>query len=289
MFRRILGIVMLLIGILGVGLSVWGTVTGRRIVDDVGASLETTFDLTVQSLDTVEDSLVLSKTTLNQLHNSLDTVETTLDVLSQTVGDSRPLLIEVAQVTSHDVPDSIEAVQAAIPNMAEVAGTIDATLGALSALQVERRVLGVPIRFDLGINYDPEFPFDESINELGRSLDGLPERMRALEIHLTVTNNNLGQISGNLANMSRDLNQINDSVAATEPLMDEYIRLVIETNDMIRQSKRNIQNQTRSFKNIVTILFVWAGLSQVAPLYLGWELLRGGRSAAALSEQPVIE
>jgi hypothetical protein len=53
---------------------------------------------------------------------------------------------------------------------------------------------------------------------------------------------------------------------------------------MIRQSKLNIRNQVRSFKNIVTILFVWAGLSQVAPLYLGWELLSGRRNPIAVSD-----
>jgi methyl-accepting chemotaxis protein len=289
MFRRVVGIVMLFIGILGIGLSVWGTLTGRQIVDNIGASLATTLDLTVQALDNVEDTLVLSRTTLGQLHDGLDTVETTLGVLSATVENTRPLLDEVSQVTAHDAPDSIEAVQAAIPNMAEVAGTIDATLTALSALQVERRVLGVPIRFDLGINYNPEVPFDQSINQLGTSLDGLPERMRGLEVHLNVTSSNLGQISQSLSDMGQNLSDINSSVADTEPLMDEYIRLVVETNDMIRQSKLNIQNQVRSFKNIVTILFVWAGLSQIAPLYLGWELLLGRRGGVVISEQVVSE
>jgi chromosome segregation ATPase len=278
MFQRILGIVMLLIGFSGIGLSVWGVQTGRQIVDDVGLSLETTLTLASQSLNGIEQTLLASKTTLTQLHDGLETVDASLDSLAQTLTDSRPLLAEVSQVTAVDAPNSIEAVQVAIPNMAEVAGMIDSTLTALSALQVERRVLGVPIRFDLGINYDPAVPFDQSITQLGDSLDGLPERMRGLESHLTTTSRNLAQISGNLNQMRRDLNGINDSIADVEPLLDDHIRLVVEANDLIRQTKLNIAAQTRSFKNIVTVLFVWAGLSQVAPLYLGWELVSGRRS-----------
>lgn len=278
MFQRILGIVMLLIGFSGIVLSVWGVQTGRQIVDDVGLSLETTLVLASQSLTAIEETLIASKTTLAQLHGGLNTVDASLDNLAQTLTDSRPLLAEVSQVTAVDAANSIEAVQVAIPNMAEVAGMIDSTLTALSALQVERRVLGVPIRFDLGINYDPAVPFDQSITQLGDSLDGLPERMRGLETHLSTTSRNLAQISGNLNQMRRDLNAINDNIADVEPLLDNHIRLIVEANDLIRQTKLNIAAQTRSFKNIVTVLFVWAGLSQVAPLYLGWELVSGRRN-----------
>ena len=46
-------------------------------------------------------------------------------------------------------------------------------------------------------------------------------------------------------------------------------------NDNIRQTRANLTDQLAQFKIVLVIVFVWIGLTQAAPVYLGWELLRG--------------
>ncbi|MCI0581037.1 MAG: hypothetical protein L0332_20330 [Chloroflexi bacterium] len=273
MLRRVLGIVMLLIGISGVALSVVGVIIGRQVVGDIGQGLETSLSLTSQSLDTVNDSLALTKTTVGQVKDGLETVEETAMNVSQTISDTRPLLDQVTQVATNDVPNGLEAVEATIPQMAEVAGIIDRTLRTLSAFRVERTILGIDLGFDLGVDYDPEVPFDESVNQIGESLEGMPERLRGLEVYMDVTNNNLALIGDNIDTIATDLHTINSSMAQIEPLLDDYIRLVTETNDLIRQTRSSMSEQLRLVKLGVTILFTWLGLTQIAPIYLGWGLL----------------
>jgi ABC-type transporter Mla subunit MlaD len=277
MIKRILGFFILIIGIVGIGLSVGGALVTRQIVDQIGKGLDTTLGLTSDTLGTMGETLDLTKKTVQQANDGLDTVSETAVSLSETIADTQPLLEQVSTVTTEDIPDSIEAVQGTIPNMAEVAGAIDTTLVTLSAFQVEQSRLGFPLRFDLGIDYQPEEPFDETIQALGDSLDGMPESLRALEVNLAVTSENLGVISENIISIAGDLETINGSIEEVEPLLDDYIRLVNDTNDLIGQVRSDISEQLEMAKIVATIFFAWIGLYQIAPLYLGWEMVRGDR------------
>jgi len=277
MFRRLLGIFLLAVGVIGIALSVAGIIVGRQLVDAIGAGIQSNLQLTSQSLETVEETLLLAKTTISDVNSGLETVETTTTDLGRTINETRPLIDQVNQVASSDVPDSIEAVQTALPNMVEVAGIIDDTLTTLNNFRIDENILGLPIQYDLGINYNPDVPFDDSVLAMGESLEGLPETLRSLQIYMNVTNNNLQTISLGLNRVARDLNTINGRIAAVDPLLNEYIRIVNETRDNTRLIRAQLDEQLRMARLIVTIVMVWLGLAQVAPLYLGWELLAGRR------------
>jgi archaellum component FlaC len=274
MLRRILGLFMMLIAIVGVILSVAGTYVVWNMIDGLGDAIDTTLELTSDSLDTVADSLLLTKDTVEDVTNSVDTVEETTANLSTTINDTRPLLDQVSAVATEDVPNSIQAVDETLPNVAAIAGSIDDTLRLLSAFQVTQSVVGVDLGFDLGIDYDPEVPFDESINDIGSSLEGVPDQLRALEPFLATTNDNLGIISDNINTLASDLGSINENIENVQPLLDDYLELVYRTSDLVNQTRSGLRAQLQPVKYIIMILFVWIGLTQVAPAYLGWGLLR---------------
>lgn len=275
MIRRILGFVMLFIGLSGVALSIGGALVTQRLVDKVSQGLDQSLRLVSDSLDTVLDTLDLTKTTVGEVNGSMETVEAAAVNLAQTINQTRPLLDQVNQIASHDVPDSIEAVQETIPNVAEVAGTIDTTLRALNDFRIDQTILGFPIQYDLGIDYAPAASFDESITAISASLDGIPNRLRTLEVYLSVTDENMDTISQDILLIAGDLKTINGRVADVQPLLDEYIRLITQVNDNIRQTRASLSSQLEQFKLALIIIFIWVGLTQAAPIYLGWELLRG--------------
>ncbi|NIP52249.1 MAG: hypothetical protein GWO26_09775, partial [Phycisphaerae bacterium] len=144
----------------------------------------------------------------------------------------------------------------------------------MSAFSVNQSFLGQSFGFDLGVDYDPEEPFDESIDEIGNSLDGVPERLRELEPFLSVTNDNLAIISENIETLATDLGEINENIEDVQPLLDDYLEIVYQTQDLVNQTRRSFRDQLQPVKMIIMILFIWIGLTQVAPLYLGWGLLR---------------
>ncbi len=279
MIRKLIGTVIILISLIGVALSIAGTRKAPSVINAVGASLDNTLALTVESLDTVQDSLALAKRTVEETNNGLDSVSALAADLGTTMEETRPLLDEVTAVTSEDVPASIRTMQAAIPNMAEAAAVIDSTLVTLSKFRIDQEILGFKIQYDLGINYDPSVPFDETVISLGSSMDGLPERLENLGAEMAVADENLAAISADMETIAGDLENINGRIAELPALIDDYIRLVTELSDAIRQSRAGLQTQISTIKTGAAIILVWLGLIQLAPLYLGLELLTGRRGS----------
>jgi uncharacterized phage infection (PIP) family protein YhgE len=282
--RRIIGLMMILIGVLGVVMSIAITRSVQQMMDNIGQGIDQSLVRTSETLDTVSDTLALTKTTVGQVETSLATVEETADNLGQTISQTRPLLEQISAVASEDVPEGIEQFQASIPDMAEAAGAIDTTLRTLNDFRIDTSILGVPIEYDLGVNYDPEQPFDETVNNIGASLEDIPPRLRSLRIYINVADDNLDEASQNLFEISDNLAEINSSVGDFEPLLDEYSQSVTETNDLIRQARTSTARQVASIKNTLTLIFIWFGLTQIAPIYLGLELALGARKAVVVEK-----
>ena len=284
MIRRILGIILIGIGLSGMALGVLGARVGRDVLDGLSAGTKAGLTLALDSLDTVSDSLTLARQTIADVKTSLETVQTTADDVAVSLEDSQPMLADVAAIAGQDLPRSVETIQSAIPNAAQAADAVDSTLTTLNRFKIDTSILGFPIQYDLGINYDPAVPFSEAVLAIGRSLDDMPDRLRGLETALQDTAVNLQTITEDMHTLSTDLRGINDSLLAFDPLIADYIRIVTETSDSLRLLRGQIDQQVESAKLIITIGMVWLVASQIVPLYLGVELLTGHRMSRILDE-----
>lgn len=273
--RKVLGFVMLFVGLGGLLLSIVGVFVGLRLVDSMAVNLETNLDLLLQSLDTVEETMLLTKTTVGQANASLATVGETAVNVSQAIEDTQPLLRQATVVATENVPDSLEHVEAAIPALSDVAATIDSVLTTLSEFRIENALFGIDL--GLGIEYDPPVPFQESVDNIGTSLEGVPESLRSLRGNLEVTEDNLMLISENVAELANNLDAVSESVAEIEPLIDDYIFLIGEIRVSTEAIEESISELVLQWKIVVTIVMIWFGLVQIAPLYLGFEILTGRR------------
>ncbi|VAW31512.1 hypothetical protein MNBD_CHLOROFLEXI01-1387 [hydrothermal vent metagenome] len=284
MFRRFLGLLMLLIALGGIALAVFGVRLGQQMVDNVAANLDQTLLLTSQSLDTVSGTLLLAKSSITDVNSVLETAEIVADDLAQTVNETRPLLSQISTVTSEQVPDSLETIQGAFPSLEQAAGVIDRTLVTLNGFRIDEQILGLDFQYNLGIDYAPEVPFDQSVRELGEGLEGLPESLRSLQIYINVTNGNLQTVSQDIRTLADDLSVVNGRIAELDPILDEYIILITQTNDRTRQMRAQVNGEVESVKNGITLVMVWLAVTQIAPLYLGWELLTNRRQTAVAVE-----
>lgn len=290
MFRRIMGILMLVLGLVGLVISFAGVYFGRQLVDNFFGGIDATLTLTLDSLDTAVDSLELTKDTLGDVNSGLETVEGAVLNVSKTITDTRPIVNQISAVVSETTPDTLEAVQAAIPNIAAVAGSIDQTLLTLNEFKIEEEVLGIPLNYDLGINYQPTTPFDQTFVDLGASLDGLPENLRAVGPNLATTNENLAAISLSVSSISGDIATINGRVAEVPALIDQYIDIVNQISTAIEQIQTQVIQQQELVKTVVTFVLVWWGLPQLALVMIGWDFLFGRRGATAAEiKEDVLE
>lgn len=280
--RRILGLIMFLTGLALLALSFAGAYFAGSVIGEVSEGLTSTLSLASQSLDSARSTLNLARDTINDVYGGLGTAVDATANASRTIAETRPLLDNTTTVITQEVPEAVEGIQAALPNMIQVAGVIDDTLTTLSSVGIDRDIPlpfggSIPLRFDLGIDYDPDTPFDDSLRVFEASLTGLPESLRGLESDLRTTNDNLALLSADLQATSDNLTTINTRIGEILPLLDQYGVLINDLSATVTQAQFGLGDRLEVARVAAIALLVAVGLSQLAPIYLGWELLTGRR------------
>jgi hypothetical protein len=293
MIRRILGAIILVATTVVLAILIATAFYIGPAIDAISAGLDNSLALTVDALSTVADTLLQTQSTLSSVNDSMDTAAITTATLSKTVADTVPLLDQVSFLVAEQVPSNIEAVQAAVPNIAAVAGVVDDALVKLSSFEINQTIPiplnPIDINFDLGIDYEPVEPFDETMLALGTSLDGLPEALRALNSQLEVSANNLEILSSNLDAAAGDIEAVNQEVAKFIPLLDQYMALLDQVIGTIEQLSAQIAANLQTIKVVATILPIALAVTQLAPLVVGWDLLTNKPEPAVVAkEEPEV-
>lgn len=281
--RRIFGLIMLLTGLTIMAFSLISAYFAGDAISKTAEGISNNLALSIDGLDASADALLLSRNSLGDVVTGLDTVVAATANASRTLEDSRPLINNVAIVTTQDVPKTIEGVQATLPNLIEVASVVDATLVTLSSVGIDQNIptpfgISIPFKFDLGIDYNPTIPFDASLRTFGDSLEGLPESLRGLGDDLETTNNSLATMSNDLQATSDNLATINNWIRDTGPLLDQYIELISRLRGTVEKAEGRLNSSLMMIRFATIALLVAVGLTQLAPIYLGWELLTGRRN-----------
>lgn len=281
--RRIFGLIMLLTGLTIMAFSLIGAYFAGDAISKMAEGISNNLALSIDGLDASADALILSRNSLGDVVTGLDTVVAATANASRTLEDSRPLINNVAIVTTQDVPKTIEGVQATLPNLIEVASVVDATLVTLSSVGIDQNIptpfgISIPLKFDLGIDYNPTVPFDASLRTFGDSLEGLPESLRGLGDDLETTNSSLATMSNDLQATSDNLATINNWIRDTGPLLDQYIELISRLRGTVEKAEGRLNSSLMMIRFATIALLVAVGLTQLAPIYLGWELLTGRRN-----------
>ncbi len=284
MIRSLLGVIILLISLVVVAICIAGAYYIGPTLDSVGDSLDSTLALSEDALNNVSATLEQTQSTIVTVNEGIATADQTSADLSKTIADTIPLIEGINVIVTSQAPENIENIQAAIPDMAEVAGVVDTTLTTLSNFGLDQNFniplpfgndINIPLQFDLGIEYEPTVPFDETVLSLGTGLDGLPEQMRTLEGDLDLATENLQIVSDDILQASKDLEAANQEIALFIPLLDEYLRIMDEIIDTVGQIRVQYNAQVETIKTGGMILFIFMALTQLAPLVFGWDLMTG--------------
>lgn len=285
MIQKIAGFTFVLIAVFGWFAAYQGQQRTAEFIDSFAMSLTDVLQRSSNTLDHVEETLGVAKQTVEDLSELLTTVEATAVDVSATIEQAQPLMEEATAVLTEDVPGSIQTLQESLPTLVEVAGVVDRTLSTLNRFQIDRNILSYNFQFDLGIDYNPDVPFDQAMLNLSHSLDGLPETLQGLETELTATQANLAGMGENLNQLGSDIGQLNQTITETRPLLDEYIRITIDTNDQLRLNKQQVTQQATQMKELFKFIFIWMALFQLIPLYLGLDMLWRKRPSPYLTPE----
>ncbi len=273
--KRLLGVILFVVGIIGVVLAFAGIYFGLDAIDQIGAGLNSGLELALDSLATIQDTITLTKTAVTEAGNSIQTVEKAAADMSTTIGDTGPLVDQMSVVVAQEIPNSVEAIQSSLVPAAEVAKQMDNTLLALSAFSLDQSFLGFDLQFDLGIDYQPEEPLDESLLAIGSSLDGVADELRNLEPLMATNSSNVTLMSENVALIAEDIATINTVIADINPLLDQYADIFTEIETSLKQVQTDLSNYLQIVKIVLIVLMLWLAVMQTTAVVLGYEMMTG--------------
>ena len=121
----------------------------------------------------------------------------------------------------------------------------------------------------------------QSIDAIGKSFDGIPARLRGMTGSISAANVNLSTMSTNLVAIGVDLREINTSLAKYPDLFGKYLESAASARQRLQALQAELHNDLQIVKTGLIVFLVWLGLAQLAPLYIGLELLFKPRARKA--------
>jgi methyl-accepting chemotaxis protein len=264
---------MIVAGLVGLIVGIAGIIYAPQAINNVGTTLDENLTVIALTLDTTEDTLLLAQTTLGQVDAGLGTVANAVVGISGALRETTPLLDAVGKIVSEDVPNSLDSLQSVVPELSRAAGVVEDALTALSEFRLEQTILGINLGFDLGFDYDPEQSMSDSIDGLGTSLDGMSPRLRTLQTFLDSASGDIETIGQDIEQVSDTIETLSGQLESAATLLDTFLATINELQRTIEGMRDALPQQLQIARIAVIVFMVWIGLAQLAPLYLGWELV----------------
>ena len=136
MVKRILGILLMLVGAFGVLTCVLAGLHTWRMAEDVAAMADDTLGLLLDTLDGVERSLGVVSATLDNAAMGIGSLHTTTLGVGETLSTARSTLGGIAHLAEGDLSQSLEFSIVTLKTLEQTAGMADDVLRGLSLLGV---------------------------------------------------------------------------------------------------------------------------------------------------------
>jgi uncharacterized protein YoxC len=262
LFYKIVGISLILAALVGLTVAVIGIIGIWKFEGRVLASLDKTLSFLDTTLKTTADGLTVASDALDQADSSLTTLVTTIDTTGKSVQDLVPLLDVLTSITTISLPDTILSTQKALDSAQASAGIIDSTLDFLSSIPF------------LGVKQSPtKAPLGKALGDVSASLDDVPTTLKSMDGSLTAARTNLGSIESQFTAISADINKIGDSLDTAKKVTTQYQDMVASLQEKVTQTRENLPVTLALVGSILTILFVWLGLTQIGLMMQGLEMM----------------
>lgn len=208
-------------GWVGLAASVAALILGWMIVESIVVRLQGPVQLSVATIDAIEETLDLVDSVTGELETGLGTAGDSLAAASAAAADSSGNLEDLADFLDGDLVANIEAIQGSMPAAIQAAGAIDDTLRALSLL---------------GVDYDPEQPFDESLRAIDAALQDLPTQLTVQAGAVRALVPTTERFAGDAAALASSISALVDDMERSGEILDGYRETVEEARALVDET-----------------------------------------------------
>jgi methyl-accepting chemotaxis protein len=261
-FARLAGLLLILTALTGVIIMAGGLYWTLYMLPDTYENIQNNILILNDALNTTSEGLILAENSIETSISSTTTLEATITATGRSIRGTTPMLETMVLLARDDLPNAVSSAQLSIDAAQDSAEIIDNVLSFLASLPLVPRDL-----------YNPPVPLHVALGQVSESLENIPESLETIEVSLTNTGLNLIEIEDDIYLIAADVNEINASMVEARGVISEYQVLIIDLQTRTDNLERSLPDMFNQLTLLLTVIFVWAGLSQIGLLFLGFSIL----------------
>lgn len=270
--QRRAGRVMLGVAAVGIVVAVVGGVLGWQFVGRLDSTGSETLDVTVETLDTLSDTIDLADGVLGATVTALESVGVTLDALVDSFASADAVITELGSLAGTAAPALTDATET-LRNLERVGTTIDAMLEELS-------------RLPLAPDYEPGAGLGESIGSLADTLEPLAEEFSDASSEVATFSGDLTELRVAIEELDTTIADVNTELGGTDVVVDAYRDRVDEARRLADETASGIDSDARWMRLLLVLGAANFAAGQIVPWWIGRELLQRSRSIVAAAPVP---
>ncbi len=223
-----------------------------------------------RSVELADDLLASVSGTVVSVEDALLAVAAGLRTTQQSAADASITLTQLSALTSNlgdlvsdDVPGSLDSVRASLAPIEATAGVLDGTMRALSFF---------------GVDYDPETPLDEAIDDLDQRLADIPADLRRQGPLIESAADSLNDFGSDTLVIADDMSRLRRELIDTAATVGGYEVTITEASLLIDDVEANLSGRLDLLKWLAVLVAIALAITQTVPITFGLWLLQPGET-----------
>ncbi len=219
-----------------------------------------------RSIELADGLLASVAGTVTSVEDALTAVADGLRTTQQSAADASITLTQLSALTSNlgelvseDVPASLDSVRASLAPIEATAGVLDGTLRALSFF---------------GVDYDPETPLDEAIDDLDQRLADIPADLRRQGPLIESAADSLNDFGSDTLVIADDLSDLRRELITTATTVGGYQETIDEAALLLVEVETNLTGRLGLLKWVMVAIAMALAITQTVPITFGLWLLQ---------------
>ncbi len=234
--------------------SIAGLILGLIMVNNLSDYLTQSVAISESALAAVEETLDVLESVAVEVDEGIGAAAASIASVSEAVLTASGELDDVAGFLDGELQTSIEALLDTMPAAIQTAGVIDTTLNALSFL---------------GVDYDPEQPFDASLMAAEDALEAIPPQLTAQAETIRALVPVSEQFAEDAAATAAAFDALRVELESSQQLIDSYRATLDEAQGVIESTASSLSATTWLLRLIVVLMAVTGSAIAVGLITLG--------------------
>lgn len=288
--RKILGIIVMLAGILGLLLSLAGlgaTWYYRPSMESAFNNILTTLS---SSLDVSQEGLRVTEDALTAAVGSIDALQQTVKATAASLGSTQPVLEGITGFMGDQLPATLDAARSSLNAAQQGAQVVDNAIQSLNTFQSV--ISAIPIISAFMPAPPPQTtteegtPLSEALGDVSESLAGLPDLSAQLSVDLEAAAGSLTDVEGALNLMAENIGGITESLEGYLSMVQRSQASMKGLQSQLDLWQTNLPTLVNAIALVASLFLVWLLIAQIVIFTQGLELYQGTATrfeAAAVS------